>query len=178
MRNGCQWWVALLLLAGCGGAPGGRSAGSPSADSAAMAGAMPVAGSARAMEAAADSSGAAAPAKAPRAQMPDRLSASGARRFLAAHPEALLLDVRNPDEWDDDLGHIERARLIPLPALAERMGEIEAWKDQPIVVVCRAGGRSREATGMLRAAGFRQAMNLEGGMLAWRASEKVAGTGR
>ena len=156
MRNGCQWCALLLLLSGCGGSPGG---GSPPS-SAARAGA----------QVAAESTAAGRPGL-----LPDELSATAARRFLAAHPEALVLDVRNPDEWNDDLGHIERARQIPLPELARRAGEIAAWKEKPIVVVCRAGGRSREATGMLRAAGFTQAMNLEGGMLAWRSSEKVAG---
>jgi len=97
-----------------------------------------------------------------------RLGPVEARELLAAHPEALLLDVRNPGEWNDDLGHIEGARLIPLPELAGRMEEIAAWKDRPVVVVCRSGGRSSRAASMLAAAGFRQAMNLDGGMSAWR----------
>lgn len=99
------------------------------------------------------------------------VTARDARALLAAHPEALVLDVRNPDEWNDDLGHIEGARQIPFPELEGRMGEIAAWKEKPIVVVCRVGGRSEIATGMLRAAGYRQAVNLEGGMAAWRESE-------
>ena len=165
MRIRCQWWVAALLAAGCGGTPGDRSAGHPT-DSAAVV----------ASEPARDTVGTGALGTTP-AALPDRMSATAARRFLAAHPEALVLDVRNPDEWTDDLGHIDRARQIPLPELSAREGEIAAWKDKPIVVVCRAGGRSREATEMLRGAGFSQAVNLEGGMLAWRSSEKVAGQG-
>lgn len=171
MRNGCQWCALLLLLSGCGGAPGGGSPSSTAARGAGVAAESAAAGTA-ALPAPAPDSGHRAGAP---ALLPDQLSATGARRFLAAHPEALVLDVRNPDEWNDDLGHIENARLIPLPELASREGEIAAWKEKPIVVVCRAGARSREATGMLRAAGFTQAMNLEGGMLAWRSSEKVAG---
>jgi len=168
MRNGCQWCALLLLLSGCGGSPGGSSAPA----SGERAGARVAAESAAAGSAAL---AVPAPGSAGPGLVPDELSATGARRFLAAHPEALVLDVRNPDEWNDDLGHIENARQIPLPELATREGEIAAWKEKPIVVVCRAGGRSREATGMLRAAGFARAMNLEGGMLAWRSSEKVAG---
>jgi rhodanese-related sulfurtransferase len=104
---------------------------------------------------------------------PDRLSALAAMRFLAAHPEALVLDVRNPDEWNDDLGHLEGSRQIPLPELSARMAELEAWKAKPVLVVCSAGGRSHTASVMLREAGFTGAMNLEGGLLAWRAAEKV-----
>jgi len=163
MRIRCQWWVAVVLVAGCGGTPGDRASGHPT-DSVAVA----------ASEPARDTAGTEVLGATP-AALPDQMSATAARRFLAQHPEALVLDVRNPDEWNDDLGHIDRARQIPLPELSARAGEIAAWKDKPIVVVCRAGGRSREATEMLRGAGFSQAVNLDGGMLAWRSSEKVAG---
>jgi rhodanese-related sulfurtransferase len=145
MRSGCQWVAALLLLAGCGGAPGGRSAGSGG-------------GQALAVET----------AKPPGV---GRLAAAEARGYLASHPGALVLDVRNPDEWNDDLGHIEGARLIPLPELSARMAEIEAWRDKPIVVVCRSGRRSQSAAERLLASGYREVMNLEGGMVAWRKTE-------
>ena len=96
------------------------------------------------------------------------LQAGEARGFLSAHPEALVLDVREPAEWNDDLGHIEGARLIPLGELGGRLSEIEAWKDKPVVAVCRVGARSRDACRTLTAAGFQQVMNLEGGMVAWQ----------
>jgi rhodanese-related sulfurtransferase len=54
-----------------------------------------------------------------------------------------------------------------LGQLTERAGELAA--DTPIVAVCRAGGRSAQATLMLRRAGFEQVANLAGGMLRWRA---------
>lgn len=101
------------------------------------------------------------------------LDAVAAKDFLAAHPEALILDVRNPEEWDSELGHIEGARQIPLPELQRRMDEVAAWKDKPIVVVCRVGQRSQRAAEMLAHAGYRQVMNLEGGMIAWRQAEEV-----
>jgi rhodanese-related sulfurtransferase len=99
---------------------------------------------------------------------PAGLSAVAARAFLAEHPEALVLDVRNPDEWNNELGHIEGARLMPVGELGGRLGEIEAWRDKPIVTVCRSGARSQRAAEMLRAAGFKQVINLEGGMIGWR----------
>jgi glyoxylase-like metal-dependent hydrolase (beta-lactamase superfamily II)/rhodanese-related sulfurtransferase len=78
-----------------------------------------------------------------------------------------ILDVREPEEFTGPLGHIEGAILIPLGELAERAGELT--KDRPIVAVCRAGGRSAQATVILQQAGFADVANLTGGMLRWRA---------
>jgi glyoxylase-like metal-dependent hydrolase (beta-lactamase superfamily II)/rhodanese-related sulfurtransferase len=79
---------------------------------------------------------------------------------------AQILDVREPDEFDGPLGHIPGAKLIPLGGLADHTGELDSGK--PIVAVCRAGGRSAQATTILRRAGFEQVANLAGGMLRWR----------
>jgi len=171
MRNGCQWWAAALLIAVPACVPGGPSGHSAASDSGAVGSALPEAGSrATSADAAGGDSGAAGPS------MPEprvgAMSADAARSYLADHPEALLLDVRNPDEWNDPLGHIEGARQIPLPELSVRAGEIEAWKDRPVVIVCRSGRRSRLAAEELSGLGFRQLFNLEGGMIAWRESEK------
>jgi glyoxylase-like metal-dependent hydrolase (beta-lactamase superfamily II)/rhodanese-related sulfurtransferase len=78
-----------------------------------------------------------------------------------------VLDVREPDEFTGPLGHIAGAVLIPLGELAGRTGEIS--RDRPVVTVCRAGGRSAQATVILREAGFAEIANLNGGMLRWRA---------
>jgi rhodanese-related sulfurtransferase len=77
---------------------------------------------------------------------------------------AFLLDVRQPHEWD--AGHAPDATLLPLSELATRIDEIPA--NQPIVVICRSGGRSTKAAEALTAAGY-QAVNLAGGMQAWEA---------
>ena len=83
--------------------------------------------------------------------------------------EVLVLDVREPDEFDGPLGHIEGARLLPLGDLAGRADELP--RDRPIVAVCRAGGRSAQATVILKRAGFTEIANLAGGMLRWRAQD-------
>jgi glyoxylase-like metal-dependent hydrolase (beta-lactamase superfamily II)/rhodanese-related sulfurtransferase len=77
-----------------------------------------------------------------------------------------VLDVREPDEYAGPLGHIRGAKLIPLGELAGRTGELS--KDRPVVAVCRAGGRSAQATLILQQAGFEKVANLPGGMLRWR----------
>jgi len=77
-----------------------------------------------------------------------------------------VLDVREPEEYAGPLGHIEGARLIPLGQLAGQAGALP--RDKPIVTVCRAGGRSAQATVILQRAGFQRVANLAGGMLRWR----------
>lgn len=81
--------------------------------------------------------------------------------------EVQIVDVREPDEFTGPLGHIGSAILIPLGELAARAGELS--RERPIVAVCRAGGRSAQATVILQQAGFRDIANLAGGMLRWRA---------
>lgn len=78
-------------------------------------------------------------------------------------PDATVLDVREPEEWDG--GHIAGAVHIPLGDLSERLSEVPAG---PLLVTCRAGGRSARATEFLRARGI-DATNLDGGMKAWAA---------
>ena len=78
-----------------------------------------------------------------------------------------ILDVREPAEFTGPLGHIHGAVLIPLGELAGRAGELS--HERPIVAVCRAGGRSAQATNILQKAGFTEVANLTGGMLRWRA---------
>lgn len=73
-----------------------------------------------------------------------------------------LLDVRERDEWDR--GHAPSAHLVPLSELGGRIAEIPT--EQPVLVVCLAGGRSLRAATALAAAGV-DAVNVVGGMQAW-----------
>jgi len=84
------------------------------------------------------------------------------------HKNALILDVRNDIEFQS--GHILNAKLIPLGNLSGRTGELERYREQPIVVVCRSGQRSASACALLGKQGFKQAYNLSGGVMAWQKS--------
>jgi rhodanese-related sulfurtransferase len=80
----------------------------------------------------------------------------------------LLLDVREPDEYTGELGHIAGARLIPLRELPERAeAELASFKDKDIVVICRAGVRSVTAAAILTGLGFEKVCSMKGGMLDW-----------
>ena len=85
---------------------------------------------------------------------------------LINHKEAHVLDVREPDEFK--IGHVLNSKLIPLGKLRERVGELERFREKPIVVVCRSGNRSATACAMLGREGFAQVYNLAGGMNAWQ----------
>ncbi len=88
-------------------------------------------------------------------------------QLASTHGAAIqLLDVREPAEFSDALGHIPGARLLPLSDLEARSSELD--RTRPIVAVCRSGARSAQATVLLRKAGFNAVANLAGGMLRWR----------
>ncbi|MDP9266851.1 MAG: rhodanese-like domain-containing protein [Acidobacteriota bacterium] len=75
----------------------------------------------------------------------------------------VVLDVRSDSEWA--AGHIQGATHIMGGDLAKRAGELP--RDRKIYAVCGAGYRSSIATGVLRRAGFRDVVNVDGGMGAW-----------
>lgn len=81
------------------------------------------------------------------------------------HEGAVVLDVREMREIAD--GMIIDAIHIPLGALGKRIGELDKFKGQPVVVGCRSGHRSGMACAQLKKHGFENVYNLKGGMLAW-----------
>ena len=91
---------------------------------------------------------------------------------LDAHEDFLLLDVREPHEYD--IARIPGSKLIPLNAVGQRISEIEPYKHKEIVVHCKSGGRSLRASKQLKAAGFSNVKNLAGGIGAW--SDQVDST--
>ena len=81
--------------------------------------------------------------------------------------EVLLLDVRNPHEWD--IAQIPGAVLVPLPDIEDGEG-VEKVKSllngHELVVHCRSGVRSAKALGILKESGIK-GTNVAGGILAW-----------
>lgn len=98
------------------------------------------------------------------------ISATDLARRLEQPGAPLLLDVREPEEFVGELGHVRGSLLVPLDALEHRLPKLIGYVDRDIVVVCRAGARSATAGAILRRAGFHRVLNLGGGMLAWAAS--------
>ncbi|MDX1934831.1 MAG: molybdopterin-synthase adenylyltransferase MoeB [Capsulimonadales bacterium] len=75
----------------------------------------------------------------------------------------LLIDVREPYEWE--IARIPGATLIPLGTIADRAGELDP--NAEIVLQCRSGKRSATALETLQQKGFKNLLNLKGGILAW-----------
>lgn len=75
---------------------------------------------------------------------------------------AALIDVREDEEWQ--AGHAPDATHIPLRQLGATVSRMD--RARPLVIVCRSGRRSDNATVALREAGF-DAYNFIGGMHAW-----------
>ena len=82
---------------------------------------------------------------------------------LRGRDDVLLLDVREPLEWN--ICRIEGAVLIPLGQLPSRLSELDPSK--LIVTQCHTGVRSYRALEVLEAAGFSRVRNLRGGIEAW-----------
>lgn len=90
------------------------------------------------------------------------ISVEEAKEMIVSQ-NVVVLDVRSQAEFES--GHIPGAKLVPLPELEERIDELN--KDQVIIVYCRTGSRSREASEILVQHGFENVYNMLGGVAAW-----------
>lgn len=96
----------------------------------------------------------------------EAVQASGA---LVSDEKIKLIDVRRPDEFNAELGHIKGAKLITLGPDLIQFLETSDPEDE-IVFVCRSGGRSAAATAESRLRGFKHSVNMTGGMIRWNQS--------
>ena len=89
----------------------------------------------------------------------------GEATLLINREDAIVVDVCEADEFA--AGHLPDARNIPGSKLAERISEIEKYKDKPVIVCCATGMRSNKACAELKKNGFSRINNLAGGVDAW-----------
>lgn len=90
------------------------------------------------------------------------ITATELRNVLEAQPDVDLIDVRTPVEFA--AVHVTVAHNIPLDALdAATVKAARKTPDQPLYVICRSGGRSRQACEKLQAAGLGEVISIEGG---------------
>lgn len=76
-----------------------------------------------------------------------------------------LIDVRTPEEYTGELGHVAGATLITLDQLPQRLNEVP--KDKTVIFICRSGKRSGNACAFAKENGFQNVYNMLGGMIAW-----------
>ena len=99
-----------------------------------------------------------------------------ATSFMAIGPQdavrlmnqnALVLDLRPAEAFA--AGHLAGARNLPLEQLAKAGETLKKYKEKPVVVYCDTGASSGSAARKLAEQGFTKAVNLRGGIEAWRA---------
>ena len=96
-----------------------------------------------------------------------QLAVTQLRSFLAEHPSAVLLDVREP--WEVALASIRvdgiEALDIPMNQVPERLSEVPTTR--PVICICHHGARSAQVVAFLAQHGIDAGYNLAGGIDAW-----------
>ncbi|MBI4948943.1 MAG: rhodanese-like domain-containing protein [Deltaproteobacteria bacterium] len=103
----------------------------------------------------------------------DRITAEELKAMMESKEDISIIDVRNPDEFSS--GHIPGCVLIPL-------SELEGAEDIPskgrLVLYCRSGVRSMKALNVLKGRGVKDAVDLKGGIEAWKNAGGPCRTGK
>lgn len=86
-------------------------------------------------------------------------------RWRSENANFVLLDVREPEEYS--IARIEGAKLMPMSEMGDRLGELEAYRDQHVVVHCHHGVRSLRTAEALRERGFQRVQSMAAGIDGW-----------
>ena len=86
---------------------------------------------------------------------------------LSNSDELLLLDVRNVNDYQGDLGHIAGSRNIPLEEFESHLPKLSPYLEKPIALVCTTDRRSKKAARILGSQGFADVHVVIGGMTQW-----------
>ncbi|MBI1903063.1 MAG: rhodanese-like domain-containing protein [Planctomycetia bacterium] len=97
--------------------------------------------------------------------LPLEVDCQSVNRDLAAGGEVVLLDCREPDEFQT--AKISQAQFIPMSEITGRLAELSPHMERRIVVFCHLGGRSLRVAEWLRGQGFLKAQSLSGGIDRW-----------
>ncbi|HEU5066119.1 MAG TPA: molybdopterin-synthase adenylyltransferase MoeB [Gaiellaceae bacterium] len=90
------------------------------------------------------------------------IDAARAQELLAGEDGAVLVDIREPSEWET--GWIEGALKVPMSRLSD---QLEEHRDRPLVIYCAHGNRSLRVADALAEAGYDGPVSLAGGIVAW-----------
>lgn len=85
---------------------------------------------------------------------------------LVNQKDAVIVDVRAADEFRE--GHIPGSVNIPQSQVTDRMGELEKYKDKPLILTCKMGNQAAHLGRQLRNKGFSELYRIQGGVTAWR----------
>ncbi|MFC4147894.1 rhodanese-like domain-containing protein [Micromonospora mangrovi] len=99
---------------------------------------------------------------------PSTIDAPSLRELIDSGHAPRLLDVRTPAEFETS--HIPGAYNVPLNLLKEHRAELRDHLAEDVVLICRSGARATQAGQSLAGVGLPNLKVLDGGMLAWQAS--------
>jgi len=99
---------------------------------------------------------------------PLEISCQEVKQKLDASEKFLFLDCRERDEHQ--FVHLNSTTLLPMSELAERVSELEPYRDSEIIIHCHHGGRSLKVAQALRERGFAEAKSMAGGIDEWAAT--------
>lgn len=80
--------------------------------------------------------------------------------------DAVVLDVREASDFSN--GHLRNAKNIPLPTLRDKLNELSAYRNRPVLAYCRSGNVSGKACRLLKKSGFTNVHNISGGLVGWQ----------
>ncbi|MFG1519776.1 MAG: rhodanese-like domain-containing protein [Thermoplasmataceae archaeon] len=88
----------------------------------------------------------------------------------AGPDKTLVIDVREPWEYDSNSGHVPNSVLIPMMSIPDKLEEFRRHSDKYIGLICHSGERSYYACQYLKENGIRNVYSIEGGMIRWSRS--------
>jgi rhodanese-related sulfurtransferase len=96
-----------------------------------------------------------------------KITPAVAYELMRDNPDMLVIDLRAPQEFQGETGHLRRAVNIPLDRLPHRLIEISAWREETLLVYCLRGSCEQEGMAVLVSSGFENPILMEGGIDAW-----------
>ncbi|MFM9960857.1 MAG: rhodanese-like domain-containing protein [Planctomycetaceae bacterium] len=102
---------------------------------------------------------------APQSPAPIEVTCAQVKARLDASDKFVFLDCREPNEHQTV--SISQAKLLPMSEIQNRLAELEAHREDDIVIHCHHGGRSLRVANWLRQQGFSKAQSMEGGIDQW-----------
>lgn len=96
-----------------------------------------------------------------------KLSPPVAYEMMRDSPGVLVLDLRSPQQFNGQTGHIRQAKNIPLARLPYRLLEIITFREDTVLIYCEVDECAEKATGVLAASGFENVVLIDGGIEKW-----------
>ena len=88
-------------------------------------------------------------------------------QLLRDSPDTLILDLRTPEEFEGEGGHLPKARNLPLERLPFRMVEISSYRNETFILYCGDDACGDRGAELLLQSGFADGLLIDGGFKAW-----------